>query len=50
MKIFREKAGIISEKPIWICYHSTYMYVGDSLIGLLWEMATKWNNDHNLVG
>lgn len=50
MTIFREKAGVIGEKPVWVCFHSTYMYLGDSLPQLLWVMITQWNDDRNLVG
>lgn len=50
MKIFREKAGVISKEPVWVCIHGYYMYLGDNLPQLLWVMATQWNDDRNIVG
>ena len=50
MKIFKEKAKVISEKPMWVCFHSGYMYTGDTLFHLLYQMLTEWNYDKHLVG
>lgn len=48
MKIYREKAGIISPEPVWICFHKEYMYVGDTFAGLIKDMVVYWNNDRRL--
>jgi len=50
MKIYREKAGVISEKAIWICFHGCYMYTGDTLYLLIRNMMKYWNNDQMLIG
>lgn len=48
--IFKEKAGVISEKPIWICFQSSYMYVGDNLFDCLKDMWINWKSDKCLIG
>jgi hypothetical protein len=35
MKIFREKGGVISEDPIWVCFSGPYMYTADTLCSCL---------------
>lgn len=49
MKIFKEKAGIISETDIWVCIHGFYLYTHSTFIGLIWTILTQWNNDKNLT-
>lgn len=48
--ITREAAGVISREPCWACFYGCWMHTGDSLIGLLWNVATEWKHDHHLVG
>jgi hypothetical protein len=48
--IFKEKAGVISERPIWICFHSCWMYSNESFFGLFVTMFKQWQKDCNLVG
>lgn len=48
--IFKEKAGVISENEIWICFHSCYMYTNESLLGLLINIVKYWKKDSNLIG
>ena len=50
MKIFKEKAGVISEEPTWICFHNCYMYTHSTLFGLLITIITEWKQDKNMVG
>ncbi len=51
IKIFREKAGVISEKAIWILYlHGCYMYGHETLWGLFKLLITEWKHDKHLVG
>lgn len=50
IKIFKEKAGVISNKPIWVCLESCYMYEHEWFIGLIWRVITQWRSDRNLVG
>ncbi len=50
MKIFREKAGIISVDRCCVAYHKGYLYTADTLLQLLWTVLTEFNNDKHLVG
>ena len=50
MKIFKEKAGMISEDPIWVCMTVGYLYTADTLRALLWLMITEWKHDNHVVG
>jgi len=49
MKIFKEKAGVISETEIWVCIHGFYLYTHSTFIGLIWTILTQWNDDKNLM-
>jgi len=48
MKIWKEKAGVISPIEVWCAYHSGYLYIEDTLPRLIWLMITEWNNDRHL--
>ena len=50
MKIFKEKAGIMSKEPIWVCLHGPYMYTASTLKKLIHILNTEWENDKHLVG
>ena len=50
MKIFKEKPGVISPDACWVAWHRCYLYTSDTLLGLLWDMLTNWNNDSRLIG
>jgi hypothetical protein len=50
MKIYKEKAGVISENACWICFHGNYMYSGDTLWLLAKDMWKWWNSDYRLIG
>lgn len=51
LKIFKEVAGKISDKPCWCCIaEGCYLYTHDYLIGLLWIIVTEWRSDKHLVG
>jgi hypothetical protein len=50
MKIFREKGGVISEDPIWVCFSGPYMYTADTLWQLLKIVVKEWKNDRHLIG
>lgn len=49
-QIFKERAGVISPKPIWVCFESCWMYEDYSLLKLIWIIITEWRNDRHLVG
>jgi len=49
--IFREKAGVISEGPIWVFTDTKgWLYLHESFFGLLWQVLTEWRHDRHLVG
>ena len=50
MKIFKEKAGVFSLDPVWVCFESHYMYDADTLITLIWLIITEWRHDRHLIG
>ena len=50
MKLFYQKAGVISERPLWICLHDGYMYSHPSFFGLVRTIVTQWKNINNLIG
>jgi len=53
IKIWKEKAGVISPGPCWCCSYDGvpgYLHVHDSLLKLLWEVVTEFRNDKHLVG
>lgn len=48
--IFKEKPGVVSKEPIWICFHSCWMYAHTTLLGLSWRIIKEWKSDRNLIG
>jgi hypothetical protein len=50
MYIFKEKAGVISEKECWICIHSCYLYSADTLERLIEILNNEWEHDRHLAG
>lgn len=53
MRIFRERAGVISPGNCWVCLYGGvpgWMHTSESLPKLLWEVVTEWKNDRHLVG
>jgi hypothetical protein len=50
IKIFKEKAGVISGDPIWVAFEGPYMYLHSTFLGLLKLLITEWRNDRHLVG
>ena len=50
VKIFRARAGMISAGPCWVIFVGCYMYIGDTLLGALWQCVTEYQDDKHLVG
>ena len=51
MKIFKEKAGVISQDVCWVCIPDDgYLYIADTFTELLIQIATEWRDDKHLVG
>ena len=42
-KIWREKPGVISPGPVWVCGYDGYLHIEDTLYRLLWSVVTEWN-------
>lgn len=50
IKIFKEKANIISKEPVWVCFWGEYMYIEDTLLKLFFLMIKEWKSDKHIVG
>ena len=50
MKIYQEKAGVISDGPIWVCNCEGYLYTADTLEELVALLNNEWKHDRHLVG
>ena len=53
MRIFRERAGVISPGPCWVCVYGGvpgWLHAHESLPKLLWSLITEWKDDRHLVG
>lgn len=50
MKIFKEKAGVISKGECWVCIHDGYLYTAKTLEKLIEVLNTEWEHDKHLVG
>jgi hypothetical protein len=51
MKLYREKAGVISAEPCWVFLDKKgYMYLDYKLHKLLWEVLTEWRDDKHIIG
>lgn len=49
-RVFREKAGVISERECWVMFWGPFMYIGDTLPGLACEVVTGFAKTYNIVG
>ena len=49
MKLYREKAGIISDDPIWVFMDEVWLYAHPTLFKLIFIVLTEWRNDRHLV-
>lgn len=48
--VVKEKAGILAPVPMWVCFHSFYMYEAPTFPKLIWKILTEWRNERNIVG
>lgn len=48
MKIFKDST--IFGVPTWMCFHSYYLYTGETLFQLIKQMLFEWNNDKHMIG
>jgi len=49
-RIFQEKPGVISKDKCWVCICGNFMYINDTLEGLINLLNTEWENDKHLIG
>lgn len=50
-KVYREKAGVISENKIWVLIDdSGYLYCQENFLAFLKEIIFEWKQDQHLVG
>ena len=58
-RIYKEKAGVISENEIWVCSCTEkaspdsvagYMYTADTSEQLIMILNTEWEHDKHLIG
>ena len=47
---YQEKAGVCSKDPLWICFHSCWMYTGGTIEELQQDILDWWEHDYRLVG
>jgi hypothetical protein len=47
--IFKEKPGVISPESCWVILGGGYMYIDDTLLGVLWLALTEWKHDRHLA-
>ncbi len=50
MKLFKEKAGVISYESTWCIIDSCYLYTHPSFIGVIYQYVTEYKHDKHLVG
>ena len=50
MKIFKEKPGVISKEAVWVCVCDNYLYIANTIRGLIYVLNTEWEHDKHLAG
>lgn len=51
IQVYKEKAGVISKEPIWVCFvDDCYMYDADTLWELFKLVIREYKHDKHLVG
>jgi hypothetical protein len=45
MMIYKERAGTMSKKSCWVCIHEGYMYISDTVRGLIEILNEEWEHD-----
>lgn len=48
--VFRERAGVLADVPVWVCFWNCRMACDESLFRLVWTVARDWDDDRYLVG
>jgi len=50
VKLFREKAGVISRKACWVIVDKGWLYASNTMFGLLRTYIMEYKNDRHLCG
>lgn len=50
MRLWKERAGVISEGPCWVFMQECWLYTSTNMFNLIWIVATQWHSDRHLVG
>ena len=50
MKLYREKAGVISTGPIYVLLVDGYMYASPTISNLIIKVFKEWKSDKHLIG
>lgn len=48
--LLRERSGVISEGPCWVCLYGCWMHCCGTLPELIWSFLTEFRSDRHLVG
>ena len=50
-RLYKEKAGVISEEECWVIFHGMWMYgPTDTMWQCIKQMVCEWKADRHLVG
>lgn len=50
MRLFKQKAGVISRNDFWVIIDRPYLYTNNTLLGLIYKFITEYKSDKHLVG
>lgn len=50
--IYREKPGVLSEGPCWVCWYGQgcWGHFCDGFWELIWNVITEYKHDRHLIG
>lgn len=48
--VIEKDKGSTMSNNVWVGYWSYYAYIDDTLLGLIWQMITKFKHDSHRVG
>lgn len=49
LRVFKEKPGVISEGPCWVALEPGYLYIADTLCGLVFQLVFERHHDRHLA-
>lgn len=45
-----ERPGVISDGICWLAVHECWLYCGETLDDVLWQIYNEWQDDRHLAG